>query len=96
MGTEDEIVTDPEDSKDSSSDTEQPNYWINITKRGGFRRLHRFKGCRRRPGSCKQDYELISEVSPGDYHAYCKTCWPKGFTPKGEAKDASDSDSYST
>eukprot|EP00973_Karenia_brevis_P062143 8643217-Karenia_brevis.AAC.1 len=71
---------------------DQPSYWIKTTKQGGFRRLHWLEGCWRRPGSCRQDCKSISEISPGDCQAYCKTCWPKGFTPKGEADQASDSD----
>eukprot|EP00973_Karenia_brevis_P042530 5888337-Karenia_brevis.AAC.1 len=74
---EEDLPTDDVASKDSSSDTEEPKFWINITRRGRFRRLHKFKGCWRRPGTCRQDYELAHEVSAGDYHACCKDCWPK-------------------
>ena len=90
----DEEPSDKE--KGSSSETEEVRYWIKITRRGNFRRLHRFKGCWRRPGSCKQSYELAMEVGPGEYHAICKDCWPRGFVTKKDQVEESASSSQSS
>eukprot|EP00973_Karenia_brevis_P044585 6176760-Karenia_brevis.AAC.1 len=82
---------DPAESEDevaalSGSELEPP-YWINITKRGRHRCLHKFGGCWRKPGACRQDYELFMEVQDTDYHSYCKTCWPQDRPAAARADD---------
>eukprot|EP00973_Karenia_brevis_P057694 8026287-Karenia_brevis.AAC.1 len=92
LGEEEDLAMYDDASKDSSSDTGEPKYGISIIRRGRFPRLHRSKACWRRPGVCRQDYELVHAVSTGDYHARCREGWPKGSSAGGGEASSSDSE----
>eukprot|EP00973_Karenia_brevis_P021749 2991355-Karenia_brevis.AAC.1 len=52
------VLAESEDEVVALSGSElEPPFWVNITKRGRHRCLHRFGGYGRRPGVCRQDYE---------------------------------------
>eukprot|EP00973_Karenia_brevis_P053433 7426440-Karenia_brevis.AAC.1 len=96
--TAEALDTDSDVPGEPASGSElEPQYWVNITKRGRHRCLHRFGGCWRKPGACRQDYELFMEVTDTDYHSYCKACWPPArSSAAAHQEDDSGTDSSST
>eukprot|EP00973_Karenia_brevis_P041671 5766107-Karenia_brevis.AAC.1 len=68
------------DKEDVEMAGEKPSVvaWINISGKRGFRRLHRWGGCSRRPTADRQSFELYNTVpGPSDYHDFCRACWRK-------------------
>ena len=81
-----------EDSEDEFKPVEDVPYFVSITKGGRFRRVHKtpkFGGCWRRPGLHIQEFEYVSILEKGSYHAVCKDCWRRD-------DDGSSSDSPTT
>ena len=60
-------------------------YWISVSKRRGFRRIHRRNGCGF-TAECEEDvYGLTSSI----FHARCGHCWREGHMPKVTGDDDS-------
>ena len=51
-------------------------YWVSITRKSGFRRLHRTGGCGVHKVSAPA-FEDLEEVSMGCADDYCHLCWPR-------------------
>ena len=49
-------------------------FWISISERSRFRRIHRAGGCHIRQEDCKC-WEGVEELAPGVADAHCKLCW---------------------
>jgi hypothetical protein len=76
-----------------------PPYWISVAK-SGFRRLHRWKGCRVEPKECfswKPVRELVAVGDQGIADKACKLCWPaEESTPLPAQTSEEDSSSGSS
>ena len=68
-------------------------YWISVSKRRGFRRIHRRNGCGFK-AECEEDvYDLTSSL----FHARCGHCWRELHMPEARGDDESvDSDDVSS
>ena len=49
-------------------------YWVSISARTGFRRLHQSGGCWYRA----EDTEQIDDPSTARFNAICHVCWKEG------------------
>ena len=65
----DEVTVEPLPSMTSSS-----GYWVSISSRTGFRRLHRCGGCWYRA----EETEMIDDPSSARFNARCGVCWKEG------------------
>eukprot|EP00973_Karenia_brevis_P043095 5966762-Karenia_brevis.AAC.1 len=54
------VVLSETDSEDDHTRVRQVVTWINISGKRGFRRLHRWNGCSRRPLADRMSYELYA------------------------------------
>jgi integrase len=64
----DVVVADSIENQDESA-----TFFVSVSRRAGFRRLHRVNGCGIKPWAC-QKVEWIKEVREGCADAVCKIC----------------------
>ena len=73
----------PEDEADEA--VSLPDGWryvVSVSRKSGFRRIHRASGCHRVAGTHFKDFRIgraLDEV--GHYNDYCKDCWRGGSAP---------------
>ena len=73
---------------DVTNQDEGASFFVSVSRRAGFRRLHRVNGCGIKPWAC-QKVEWIKEVREGCADAVCKVC----KVSVGKQTDAVDSSS---
>lgn len=90
LGVEEEpmAVTAEEDAKDYP-------FWVSISRRSGFRRLHKKDGCGIRPESVFKAVE-IEKITPEAADKKCKLCFGKHGEAEGSSEGESTSGSSST
>ena len=79
---------------------ESPPYWVSVA-RTGFRRLHRWKGCRVEPLECyswKPVSGLCGDADAGVADKACKLCWPpeEGIPLSGQDSESNSSSGSSS
>ena len=79
----------------SSSSTRSPPYFVSITRRSGFRRLHKTSGCGVNPENCYK-VEWVWEVNEKTADAVCKVCLAKSGKAKSSSSSSSSGSSSST
>ena len=68
-------------------------YWVSVSKRRGFRRLHRRGGC----WFAAELEEDVFDLGSAQFHARCGHCWRDALKPKMIGDDESvDSDEVSS
>ena len=88
-----EAASEDEEMKPGYLPTDVTGFVISISKRLGFRRLHRLQGCNRIPGVHYINYEGPMDTLPSNdaYDASCKDCWPKkGAEEEGAGSSSSE------
>ncbi len=70
-------------------------FWVSISRRSGFRRLHKKDGCGVRPESVFKAVE-IEKISPEVADKKCQLCFGKQGEQQGSSEDGSTSGSSST
>ena len=84
-------VEEAQEEATSSATSRTPPYFVSITRRTGFRRLHKTSGCGVIPERCHK-VEWIWEVEEKTADAVCKVCLARS----GKQKPKSDSSSSSS
>ena len=70
-----EIPVDlPEDVGDTGAEEQSAPFWLSISEKTGFRRLHRRGGCWYK----SRVMEQIVDISEVQYNAACERCWKPG------------------
>ena len=70
-------------------------YWVSLTRKKGFRRLHRAEGCH----CVAEHYEEVDDIAHALFNSKCGHCWRLGKKASGtkiSARAAEDSDSSVT
>ena len=93
-GQQDQRVVDPSppESEPAKELVVDPPYFVSISRRSDFRRLHKNYCCGVMPWQC---YKWVHEVKAGTADAYCKRCL-KACGKLGDAVDSSSSGTSSS
>ena len=79
----------------SSPSSRTPPYFVSITRRTGFRRLHKTSGCGVIPERCYK-VEWVWEVNVKTADAVCKVCLARCGKSKPDSSSSSSGSSSST
>jgi hypothetical protein len=56
------------------AEVQEPPFWMSLSGKKLFRRLHRSGGCKVRQEDCA-NWQYVEELVPGVADAFCKFCW---------------------
>eukprot|EP00435_Cladocopium_sp_Y103_P028860 s4486_g7.t1 len=81
-------------SKEVSADKSTPRFFVTISRRTAFRRLH-LTGCYVKPSNCAE-VRFMEDVDSGDFDAICRSCKRKMLSEGGKDPDPESSSTASS
>eukprot|EP00435_Cladocopium_sp_Y103_P074208 s172_g47.t1 len=81
-------------SKEQASTKELPKFFVTISRRTAFRRLH-LTGCFVKPSNCAE-VRFLEDVDSGDFDAICRTCKRKMLSENGKDQEVESSSTASS